>query len=647
MVVERHEDVLRVAAVDPGAVAVEHVDVDEVRPGIDPVALAEAAAAADQVPSLVAHLHVEPELVGVRGALGQVVAQAQGAHDDLQQVVLPRLERGDLRPERRDQLVLDRAARLDAEDVDVDHALVELPVRLDHPVREVEQVGNARVGGREQVVVDLGDVRPFALRVALRTEVLRRQQFHVAAVAVRLRLRRVVEARHPMAGNAREQVRVVVVLAAQELVVVQFLRQVDLVAGAAELGGLVQGLEERPLVQLGLGLDELMVDEAEHSGVRERERIVLGLLDRVVGVAARAVDVGDRMAGGAGDPGMSGRLVHIELRIVESAREEDDRVVAAGAEAGRLDVAGALVRLVAGLLHREAVRRVVEGAEPVGAVGPAAVNVLVALHAVGVVAQRVLRDEAAARGARQRREEVLLARRRALDVPGPRILELKHEGDADQHHGRRGNPSADPPVDPLAGQPVEDEQPDRDQWRQHVKPVGDAADGGVVHRDHALDPGQHDAAEEQDERRSEQRVADLHRAPIGTVPGIAHVGQAEPDDRQHEQGPHRQVQQEHRDVEPVLVGLAGRRLGDADPGQVEGVDREQGEEPEDHPQQRFQSRADRRPVAPASGSFPAARVRGHGPAPVAPVSRSESRAAASISSPTRPSSARSRRFVTA
>jgi len=58
-------------------------------------------------------------------------------------------------------------------------------------------------------------------------------------------------------------VRVVVVLPAQELVVVQFLGQVDLVAGAAELGGRVERLEEGALVQLGLCLDQLVIDELE------------------------------------------------------------------------------------------------------------------------------------------------------------------------------------------------------------------------------------------------------------------------------------------------------------------------------------------------------------------------------------------------
>ena len=122
-----------------------------------------------------------------------------------------------------------------------------------------------------------------------------------------------------MARYAGEEVRVVVVLAAQELVVVQFLGQVDLVAGAAELGGRVQRLEEGPFVQFGLRLDQLMVDELEERGVAEGERVVLGLLDRVVGVAAGTVDVGDRVAGGAGDAGVRGRLLDVELRVVEGA----------------------------------------------------------------------------------------------------------------------------------------------------------------------------------------------------------------------------------------------------------------------------------------------------------------------------------------
>ena len=98
-----------------------------------------------------------------------------------------------------------------------------------------------------------------------------------------LGLRRVVEAARAVAGDAAEQEGVVVVLAAEELlVVVQFAGDADLVAGRAELGRLVQRLQERLLVELRLGLDELVVDPLQDRVRAERERVVQRLLDRVV-----------------------------------------------------------------------------------------------------------------------------------------------------------------------------------------------------------------------------------------------------------------------------------------------------------------------------------------------------------------------------
>ena len=282
-----------------------------------------------------------------------------------------------------------------------------------------------------------------------------------------------------------------------------------------------------------------------------------------------------------------------------------------------------------------------------GAVGPASVDVGMAVDAVGVVHQRPLGDETAARGARQGREEVLLARLRTFHVPRPRILELQHQRHADQDHGGGRHARADPPVDSLAGEPVQHEQPGSHQGRQNMEPVSHAADRRVVHRDHALDPRQHDAAQKEHERRPEQRIPHLHRAPVGSIARVPHVRQTEPDHRRHEQSPHRQVEQEHRDVEPVLVGRAGCRLGNADAGEVERVHRQQSEQPEDHPQERLQPGADRRSVAPACGRLCAARARCHLLAPVAAACRCGARDAASNSSSTSLSSARSRRNVTA
>ena len=78
----------------------------------------------------------------------------------------------------------------------------------------------------------------------------------MTAVTVLLCLVRVVEAACPMSRNTAEQVGVVMILATQKLfVMIERKRQVDLVAGRAEIGRLVKVLQERLLVQSGLRLD--------------------------------------------------------------------------------------------------------------------------------------------------------------------------------------------------------------------------------------------------------------------------------------------------------------------------------------------------------------------------------------------------------
>ena len=173
-----------------------------------------------------------------------------------------------------------------------------------------------------------------------RTKVRRLAQRHVAAVAVLLCLGRIVKTAGSVAGNSAEQIRIVVVLAAQKfLVVVQLERQADLVACAAELFRFVKRLQERLLVEGRFGFDELLVDPLQTSVFAERERVVQRLLDRVVRVADVAVDVGNRVADGAGDPRVSGRVADvIVVRVVEGAAEERDGIVTARAPAGRSDI---------------------------------------------------------------------------------------------------------------------------------------------------------------------------------------------------------------------------------------------------------------------------------------------------------------------
>src|SRR5947207_822872 len=87
---------------------------------------------------------------------------------------------------------------------------------------------------------------------------------HVTAVTVLLRLLRVIKTAGFVAGNAAQQVSIVMVLAAEELfVMVEFVRNADLVAGGTEFRSLVQILKKGLLVEFGFGFDQLLIDELE------------------------------------------------------------------------------------------------------------------------------------------------------------------------------------------------------------------------------------------------------------------------------------------------------------------------------------------------------------------------------------------------
>ena len=328
------------------------------------------------------------------------MAERQRADDRLQQVLPPRFQHRKFRAKRGRQFSVDPPPLFDPEDVDPRAVGQNLLMSGDRE-RIVAQPGQTGVRPGEQVVVDR---QPAAVIERPGSEVGRRLQRHMAAVAIILRRGRVVEAPRAVARHTAEQVRVVVILAAQELLVVgQFLRQVHLMADRAELRLLVKRLQERLLVKRRLRLHHLPVDRLQQRVVAVGERIVERLFDSVVGVAAGAVDVRHRMAHGAGDARVGGGVVLIvEVGIVEGPAEERHRVVAAGAPTRRLDVAVAGERGGAGLPHAGQVGRVVEGTEAVGAVVPAVVHVLVALHTVSVHHQRLGRNEVARCSAGQR-----------------------------------------------------------------------------------------------------------------------------------------------------------------------------------------------------------------------------------------------------
>ena len=236
---------------------------------------------------------------------------------------------------------------------------------------------------------------------------------------------------------------------------------------------------------------------------------------------------------------------------------------------------------------------------------PAGVAVLVALQAVLGIRQHLLGDEVPARRARQRGEEILLARRRPRHLPTPWVLRLPHQHTGAEHRRHRRPAQTDLPFDAPSGQPVENEQPTCGQRRHHMRPVSDRAHLGILDHDHPFDPGQDDAAGEQGESRGEEAVAHPHRPPVGPVVGVAGVGDAEGDHRHHDQRPQDQVDEEHVEIEPVLVGLARRPLEQRHPHQVGGVDRQQRKQPEQQEEHLAQPRADSLAIAGAiSGSPP-------------------------------------------
>ena len=99
---------------------------------------------------------------------------------------------------------------------------------------------------------------------------------------------------------------------------------------------------------------------------------MLRLLDRVVGVAARAVDVRDRVAGGAGDAGLRRGIVVTSSNFGSSNAPLKNGTGSwqPAHQREALHASVALQRNLARLAHAGQVGRVVERAEMVGAVEP-------------------------------------------------------------------------------------------------------------------------------------------------------------------------------------------------------------------------------------------------------------------------------------
>ena len=117
VIVQRHEDILRVAAIDPAALAVEHERIHKMCPGID-LAVGVQAAAMGQLPPAAGDRDFQPDFIRVNRALGEMVSQFQGAQHDLQQVFSARLERRQFGTQRRDQRAVNRPTLAQSKDID-------------------------------------------------------------------------------------------------------------------------------------------------------------------------------------------------------------------------------------------------------------------------------------------------------------------------------------------------------------------------------------------------------------------------------------------------------------------------------------------------------------------------------------------------
>ena len=349
--------------------------------------------------------------------------------------------------------------------------------------------GQAGVGPGEEMVMHRSRA---VLREVAGGRIGARQRRHVAGGAGLAGVVRIIEAPRAMARCTAQGERVVVILAAEKiLVVVHLRRDRHLMAGRAELGRTVHRLEERPLVEVGLRLHELRVDPLQHLRLAGRKRIVVRLLERVAAIARQRVHLRDGMADGAGDAGVGrGMIDVVVVRIVKRSRQQCHRIVAAGAPLHRLRVAIARHRDRPRLADARQIGRVVERAVVMRRMEPALVGILVAPQAVAVHHQRgSIYRPAVDRAAARRRERILPS---GFGHDGDDRLRGTHRGGADagstgRSHGinrqrhqcdarsRRGPGDAAPPCQPRPHTTVRDVERDRSQWHQLVQDEHDHA----------------------------------------------------------------------------------------------------------------------------------------------------------------------------
>ena len=124
LVIEWHEDVLRVAAIDPVAVAVEHINIDKMRIGVDGPVGAHASGAADH-PVARSGDQLDPDLVGIDRSLTEEVADPSVRTTTSTRYLPPGFQIGDIGAERAQELAFDHSAVAQAEDINADFLVLQ------------------------------------------------------------------------------------------------------------------------------------------------------------------------------------------------------------------------------------------------------------------------------------------------------------------------------------------------------------------------------------------------------------------------------------------------------------------------------------------------------------------------------------------
>ena len=213
--------------------AVQHVDVDEMRPRIDAAVGLERAAAADDAAAAVSgDLAARPRW-NRRCPGVNVMADLERAHDRLEQIASRRVEAPAPRPQRcRSSCTVDRAAFAQAEDVDASPPCRGMPAAARRVGASPRRNGSA--------VLAAGNRWSWMLSAPLPSNGWAPKSAEGVSgmwqPAQRARPSADSRSCARRGRDAAQEEAVVVVLAAQELlVVVELARDVHLVAGGAEL----------------------------------------------------------------------------------------------------------------------------------------------------------------------------------------------------------------------------------------------------------------------------------------------------------------------------------------------------------------------------------------------------------------------------